>query len=223
MAHVDRLFGNKNLNFQNFCWIISKHIKFSKDISLEWCLISDFADAESISTTGWQSAQYVAFSCLSLVYFGSLEDFKNNFDKNLSKHFDISLFFGSSSFRLSFWKIFVIRTLLMITLGYFYPLMFAMGCQLKKYQIPFTQKGEKRGKAAFFKDTSNCSSLLNLKSLIKRFGSLRNLWAGEWEKIIKYIKAEMNTICDSETYMPCVLNSLLCTHCLNNLMKDNQH
>ena len=33
----------------------------------------------------------------------------------------------------------------------------------------------------------------------------------------------MNTICDTETYMPCVLNSLLCMHCLNNFMKDNQH
>jgi hypothetical protein len=34
MAHVDRLFGNKNLNFQKFCEIKPKHIKFSKDISL---------------------------------------------------------------------------------------------------------------------------------------------------------------------------------------------
>jgi hypothetical protein len=57
IAHVDRLFGNKNLNFQKNCGIISKHIKFSKDISLEWCPIADFAEAESISTTGWQSAQ----------------------------------------------------------------------------------------------------------------------------------------------------------------------
>jgi hypothetical protein len=118
MAHVDHLFGNKNLNFQTFCRIISKHIKFSKDISLEWRPIADFADAESISTTGWQSAQYVAFSHLSLVYSGLLEDFKNDFDKKNSKHFDRSLFFGSFSFHLSFWKMFVIRTLLMITLGY---------------------------------------------------------------------------------------------------------
>ena len=29
MAHVDRLFGNKNLNFRNFFGIISNHIKFS--------------------------------------------------------------------------------------------------------------------------------------------------------------------------------------------------
>jgi hypothetical protein len=35
MAHVDHLFGNKNLNFRTFCGIILKHFKFSKDISLE--------------------------------------------------------------------------------------------------------------------------------------------------------------------------------------------
>jgi hypothetical protein len=87
MAHVDRLFGNKNSNFQKFCGIILKHIKFRKDISLEWCPVADFSEAESISTTGWQSAQYVAFSRLLLVYFGLLEDFKNNFDETKFKTF----------------------------------------------------------------------------------------------------------------------------------------
>jgi hypothetical protein len=47
----------KKISFQTFCEIISKHIKFSKDISLEWCPIVGFAEAESISTTSWQSAQ----------------------------------------------------------------------------------------------------------------------------------------------------------------------
>jgi hypothetical protein len=66
---------------------MSKHIKFSKDISLDWCPIADFADAESILTTGLQSAQYVAFSRLSLVYFRLLEDIKNNFGKTKFKTF----------------------------------------------------------------------------------------------------------------------------------------
>jgi hypothetical protein len=61
MAHVDRLFGKKNSNFRKFFGIISKGIKFSKDISLEWCPIADFTDAESISITGWQSTQFGAF------------------------------------------------------------------------------------------------------------------------------------------------------------------
>jgi hypothetical protein len=86
---------------------LRNHIKahqLSKDISLKWCPIAGFPEAESISTTGWQSAQYVAFSHLSLVYFGLLEDFKNDFDKTKFKTFDRFLFFGSSSFCLSFGK-----------------------------------------------------------------------------------------------------------------------
>ncbi len=68
IVHVDRVFGNKTSNYWTFCRIISEHIKIGKDISLDWCPIADFADADSISITGWQSAQYVAFLHLSLVY-----------------------------------------------------------------------------------------------------------------------------------------------------------
>ncbi len=81
------IYLGKNLSFQTFCGIISKHIEFSKDISLEWCPIAGFAEAESISTTGWQSVQYVAFSRLSLVYFGLLEDFKDDLDEKKIKTF----------------------------------------------------------------------------------------------------------------------------------------
>ncbi len=57
-------------------------------------------------------------------------------------------------------------------------------------------KGHK-SEAVFLKDTSNYFSLLNLRSLIERFGSPRILWEGEKEKIIKYVKAVMNTIQDT--------------------------
>ncbi len=77
----------KKLNFRTFCGIILKNIEFSKDISLEWCPIAGFGEAESILTTGWQSAQYVAFSRLSLVYFGLLEDFKHDLDETKFKTF----------------------------------------------------------------------------------------------------------------------------------------
>ena len=75
LAHVERLFGNKNSTFQIFSGIISQHIKFGRNISLDWCPIVDFADGDLLTTTGWQSTQYVAFSRLSLVYFGLIEDF----------------------------------------------------------------------------------------------------------------------------------------------------
>ncbi len=87
IAHVDCFYGNKNSNYQNFCRIISEHIKFGKDISLDWCPIADFADTDSISTTGWQSAHYIAFSCLSFVYLGLVEDFDNIIDRTNVKTF----------------------------------------------------------------------------------------------------------------------------------------
>ena len=85
------------------------------------------------------------------------------------------------------------------------------------------KKGKRRCKAAFFKDTSNYFSLLNLKSLIERSGSLRNLWEGEQEKFIKYVNAEMNTICDTETFMSSVFNNLFHMHWLDNFTKNNQY
>jgi hypothetical protein len=78
--------ATKNSNYQQFFRIISGHIKFGKDI-LDWCPIADFADADSISTTGWQSAQHVAFSCLSLVYFGLMEDVDKIIDRTNVKTF----------------------------------------------------------------------------------------------------------------------------------------
>jgi hypothetical protein len=142
IAHADHLFGNKNLNYQQFCRIILEHIKFGKDISLDWCPIAVFVDTDSISTSGWQSAQYVAFSRLSLVYFGLVENFDNIIDRTNVKKNNRSLLFGSFLFHPSFWSIFAIRSWLMIMSG-FYPFVFVMRCQQKSYQKFFSQKREK--------------------------------------------------------------------------------
>ena len=48
------------------------------------------------------------------------------------------------------------------------------------------------------------------------------LWEGEREKFIKYVKKEMNTICNTDTYMPHVLNKFLCTNKMNDYLKTNQ-
>ena len=57
-----------------------------------------------------------------------------------------------------------------------------------------------------------------MKGLVRQefFGKERG------KKFIKYVKAEMNTIQDTEKYMSGVLNNLLRTHCLNNFIKGNQ-
>jgi hypothetical protein len=59
-------------NFTELYWSISNLAKISFLIGVTLLI---FADTDSISTTGWQSAQYVAFPRLSLVYFGLAEDF----------------------------------------------------------------------------------------------------------------------------------------------------
>ena len=223
MAHVDHLFGK-------FFWIF-EHFAESYQSTSNLAKISLLNGVPLLVLQKLSQYQPPVGNLLNTLPFHACRWFILDYKKisstiltkQNSKHFDRSLFFGSSSFCLSFWKMFLIWTLLMITVDYFYPLVFAMGCQQKKYQIPLTQKREKRGKAAFFKDTSNYFSLLNLKSLIERYGSLRNLWEGEREKFIKYIKAEINTICDTKTFMYGVLNKLLHMHCLENFMKNNQY
>ncbi len=117
----------------------------------------------------------------------------------------------------------------MIALGCFYHPVSVMETQPKKYSIIKGIENEEKKKlkgrkseAVFFKDMSNYFSLLNLRSLIERFGLPIILWEREREKFIKYVKAEMNTIQDTKKYMSGVLNNLLQTHCLNNFMKENQ-
>ncbi len=70
----------------------------------------------------------------------------------------------------------------MIMSGIFYSLVFAMECQQKKVtKKSSAKKGKRRCKGAFFKDTSNYFSLLNLKSLIERFGSLNTCGKENWK------------------------------------------
>jgi hypothetical protein len=224
LVHVVRLFGNKNANYRKFSGIISEHIKFGKDMSIDWCPIAEFSENESISTSGWQSAQYVAFSRLSLVYFGLVEDFEDIDNQKLK----------------AFQQVFVLWFLLISTLFTEnicnsqlvdeYVRLFLSSCvcfgavtRNDAKSSSMTKGKRNKDESVFFRDTSNYFSLLNLKHLIDRFGSPRNLWEGEREKFIKYVKAEMNTICQSETYMSGVLNNLLRTHCLHNFMRDNHY
>ncbi len=104
----------------------------------------------------------------------------------------------------------------MIVLGCFYHPVSVMETQPKKVPNNKGDVNEEKKKlkghkseAVFFKDTSNYFSMYNLRSLIERFGLPRILWEGERENFMKYVKAEMNTIQDTEKYMSGVLNNLL--------------
>ena len=65
---------------REFCTIISAHQKCGNKLSIDWCSISQFSDKEAITTTSWQSYQYLAFARMSLVYFGLLEEYGDEID-----------------------------------------------------------------------------------------------------------------------------------------------
>jgi hypothetical protein len=188
--------------FREFCGIISAHLQCGKDVSIDWCNLGEFSDNAAISTVGWQSDQYLAYARLSLVYFGLIEDYGNEIDNDQRKAFQrvfvfwfvlLSALFTNNTCNAQFVDD-CVRLFLSACICY--------GEATIKIVSATTKKRKSIGKAAFFEDTSNYFSLLNLKTLIERFGSVQNLWEGEREKFIKYVKREMNTIFDTETYMP---------------------
>jgi hypothetical protein len=178
--------------------------------------MSQFSDNEGITTAGWQSDQFLAFARISLVYFGLSYDYCEEIEKNRI---------------IAFQQVFVLWFMLLSALftenkcntrrvddcvRLFLSACMYYGEKTIKCATNGTLKGKSKGKAAFFEDTSNYFSLLNFKNLIDRFSSIRLLWEGEREKFIKYVKKEMNTICNTDTYMPHVTNKL------NEYLKTNQ-
>ncbi len=68
LGNVDRLFNKKIVHYKQFCTIISAHQKCGNKWSIDWCNISQFSDKEAITTTIWQSDQYLDFARMSLVF-----------------------------------------------------------------------------------------------------------------------------------------------------------
>ena len=221
LGNVVRLFDNKKV-YKEFSTIISTHLEYGSKLSIDWCNMSQFSDKEGITTSGWQSDQYLAFARMLLVYFGLLDDYSDVVDcqKIVALQQVCVLWFMLLS------ALFTNDTcntrLVDDCVRLFLSACVHYGETTIKKISKGVRKGRNKGEAAFFQDTSNYFSLLNLKQLIERFGSIRLLWEGEREKFIKYIKKEMTTICNTETYMPGVLNKFLCNHKMDEFLKQNQ-
>jgi hypothetical protein len=174
--------------------------------------MSEFSDKEGITTAGWQSDQYLAFARMILVYFGLLDDYSDAVDCQkivaLQQVFVLWFMLLSALFTNETCNTRLVDDCVRL---------FLSAC------IHYGETTKtKQNKAAFFENTTNYFSLLNLKQLIERYGSIRTLWEGEREKFIKYVKKEMHTICDTETFMPRVLNKFLCNNKINDFLKKNQ-
>lgn len=234
LGNVDRLFNKKKIHYREFCTIISAHQKCGNKLSIDWCNISQFSDKEAITTTSWQSDQYLAFSRMSLVYFGLLEEYSDELDdaqiNAFQQVFVLWFMLLSALFNENKPNSRLVDDCVRLFLSaciYYGETTIQVVSDKKtkgrsKGKAALKKKGRSKGKAAFFEDTTNYFSLLNLKLLIERFGSIRMLWEGEREKFIKYIKREMTTICATESYMPNVLNKFLRTNQMNELLKTNQ-
>ena len=222
LANVVRLFDNNKVHYKEFSTIISMHLECGSKLSIDWCHMSQFSDKEGITLTGWQSDQYLAFARMSLVYFGLLDDYSDVVDNKkivaLQQVFVLWCMLLSALFTSDTCNTRLVDDCVRLFLS----ACIHYGETTIKKLNKGVKKGKNKAQAAFFQDTSNYFSLLNLKQLIERFGSIRMLWEGEREKFIKYVKKEMNTICNTDTYMPGVLNRFLCNNKMHDFLRENQ-
>ena len=222
LANVVRLFDNNKVHYKEFSTIISMHLECGSKLSIDWCHMSQFSDKEGITLTGWQSDQYLAFARMSLVYFGLLDDYSDVVDNKkivaLQQVFVLWCMLLSALFTSDTCNTRLVDDCVRLFLS----ACIHYGETTIKKLNKGVKKGKNKAQAAFFQDTSNYFSLLNLKQLIERFGSIRMLWEGEREKVIKYVKKEMNTICNTDTYMPGVLNRFLCNNKMHDFLRENQ-
>ena len=73
----------------------------------------------------------------------------------------------------------------------------------------------------FFIKTPNFYSILNIKELVEKFGSIRYLWEGDDEKFIKFIKREISAMFHNTAYLKVIMEKILRTRVLEDLNKDN--
>ena len=220
---VERLFTDKKM-YRHMCENWSSHLSACHSLAVVWCRTFGFSSGETISSVGWQSDQFLAFARLSLVYFGQLEDYIDEFDKA-----------GIRTFRQTTvcWYL-VLQSLFMdgkcdTDMVDRYVKLFLSSClsfgehTIKEVKKKPKGKTKSRNKANFFEDTSNYFCLLNLKDLIDKHGSVKELWEGEREKYIKYVKKQMHSMTNHDNYLVSVLQKLLRFNCLDQLMENNQY
>jgi len=226
MGNIGRLFHLKKELFANFCGVIFKQLEACNKLSIEWCRGLAFSSNTSLGVAGWQAEQFVAFARLSLIYFGYLDDFKNELDHDgfialkqmlVLWNLLLSSLFGDDKCDPTtvdhYAKLFLSASL-------------KFGETTTALALTGTKSTAKKGKKnveCFFEGTSNYFSLLNLKELLRRFVHMRVLWEGEREKYIKYMKGVLYSMQDTETCLTNSLQKLLQKICLDYQMEDNMH
>ena len=65
--------------------------------------------------------------------------------------------------------------------------------------------------------------MLNLCELIRRFGSIKEIYESEREKYIRYLKNEMTTMHLGDNFLSTVMSNLMQTLCLQSTNKGNKY
>ena len=221
MHNLKRLFKSAahTSTFKRFLAIINTALEACKSQSISWCRTLSLSSAEEFGTQGWQSDNFSALARLSLVYFGYLEDIVAQ-DAEDDEEYRNSL--QSLKEMLVLWncllsELFTDEKCDPDKVDH-YARLFLSACCAYGDQ---TERGGK--KAIFFEGTTNYFSLLNLGSLVRRFGDLKKLWEGEREKYIKFVKKVLYTMPQNESFLTTAMKRLLQSHCLDQLMEDNMH
>jgi hypothetical protein len=211
MEQIQRLFKGKKQLFKDFCKVIYSYMTDCSKQNISWCDALPFSSNESFGTTGWQSDHYNTFSRLSLIYFGYLEDLKDQLDHD---------------------AFVALKQMLVLWFSLLSNLFGDGECDPNKVDdyvklflsfccIYGTRTSDDGKFYCFFKKTSNFFSMLNLRGLFERFLNMKVLWEGEREKYIKFLKEVLKSLQGTETFLTNVLEKFLQSHCLDEIMEGN--
>lgn len=221
------------------------------NLYLDWCLAMPFSgkEKEKMFTANWQSEHYLCFTRLSLVHLGPLEVIPKPKDKvpifNAFRTMRV-LWFCVMSHAFSDDK--VPSSLI----DDYIKLFLSACNKFHKLAKPAAKKrksgGAKKrkrdresdtedaeeddegqdeealagGATPFFITKVNFLNLLNVKEAIDIYGCLRDLWEGEREGYIQFVKKELKTMRHKDQFMQTILRKLITTSILEYMNEGNE-
>lgn len=221
LSNLKRLFKSASQNklYIDFLKVINTALESCKAQSISWCRCLSLSSGTDFGTQGWQSDHFAGLSRLSLVFFAYLDDVTAS---DASKDYEFQKSLASFKQMLVLWncllsELFTNEECDPERVDHYARLFLSACCVYGKQTV----KGGK--KALYFEGTTNYFSLLNLKDLVKKHGDMRKLWEGEREKYIKFVKRVLTKLPQNDTFLTTAMTELLQSHCLDQLMEDNQY
>ena len=159
------------------------------DLGIDWLRIERFMRGRNYTLGGWQAEQFVAFSRIICVIYGTIQDIVRDDELGLNEHECMIQALWCMIMRL------MTNTndheLLVIN----YVKIFLSACDMFERKAYLMNDDD-----AMWFSKGNFLSLLNLPSQIAKFGSLRMYWEGSRERSIQQIKPFLTNIRQTSSY-----------------------